>query len=120
MVIVKSLGNNFISNNILECFLFDFEIPCFEVGKPVPKLRDIWILGSTETKQHYVKFYMPWTKYMFRARNKMIKIEHIRTISRMISWSLDVKTRWVRNQLECIDFVVGIDQKGVFLYFHLQ
>jgi hypothetical protein len=58
MAIVKPLGNNFVSNNIHEPFLFDFEIPSFEVGKPIPKLGDIWILGPTETVQHYVKFYM--------------------------------------------------------------
>lgn len=47
---------------------------------------------------------------MFRARDRMIKIEHIVTIFRMISWSLDVETRWVRNKLECIEFVLDIDQ----------
>jgi hypothetical protein len=41
MAIVKPLGNNFVSNNIHELFLFDFEILSFEVGKPIPKLGDI-------------------------------------------------------------------------------
>jgi hypothetical protein len=39
----------------------------------------------------------------------MIRIEHVGTIS-----------RWVRNQLKCIDFVVDIDQEGVSLDLHLQ
>jgi hypothetical protein len=50
-----------------------------------------------EVEQQYVKIYMPRTKYMFRARDRMIKIEHIGTISRMISWSLNVETKWVNN-----------------------
>jgi hypothetical protein len=62
---------------------------------------------------------MQGTKYMFRARDRMIRIEHIGIISKMISWSLNVETRWVRNKLKHIDFVVGIDQKGVSLDFHL-
>jgi hypothetical protein len=41
MAIVKPFENNFVSNNIHEPFLFDFEILCFEVGKPIPKLGDI-------------------------------------------------------------------------------
>jgi len=64
-------------------------------------------------------FYMQGMKYMFRARDRMIRIEHIGIISRMISWSLNVETRWVRNKLKHIDFVVGIDQKEVFLDLHL-
>jgi hypothetical protein len=58
-------------------------------------------------------------KYMFRARDRMIRIERIGIISRMISWSLNVETRWVRNKLKHIDFVVGIDQKEVSLDLHL-
>ncbi len=64
-------------------------------------------------------FYMQGMKYMFRARDRMIRIERIGIISRMISWSLNVETRWVRNKLKHIDFVVGIDQKEVSLDLHL-
>jgi len=41
MAIIKPLRNNFVSDNIPEPFLFDFEILSFEVGKPAPKLGDI-------------------------------------------------------------------------------
>jgi hypothetical protein len=34
---------------------------------------------------------------MFRARDKTIRIEPSRTISKMISGSIDVKTRWFRS-----------------------
>jgi hypothetical protein len=36
MVIAKPLGSIFISDNVLEPSLFDFEISSFEVGKPIP------------------------------------------------------------------------------------
>lgn len=49
---------------------------------------------------------------MFRARNKMIRVEHYGTISRMLSWSLDLENKWVREKLKNIDFAMGIDQEG--------
>jgi hypothetical protein len=56
---------------------------------------------------------------MFRARDKTIRIELSRTISKMISGSFNVETRWFRNQLECIDFAMGVDQKGAKFDLHL-
>ncbi len=39
--------------------LFNIEIPNLENGKHAPRLGDIWICGSVEIDQHYVRFYLP-------------------------------------------------------------
>jgi hypothetical protein len=33
----------------------------------------------------------------------------------MISGIFDAKIRWVKNQLKCIDFAMGVDQEGLLL-----
>ncbi len=33
----------------------------------------------------------------------------------MINVRFDAKIRWVRNQLKCIDFAMGVDQEGLLL-----
>jgi hypothetical protein len=43
--------NNSFLDNILEPSIFDFEIPSFENGYHVPKLKDIWIPLLDLTKQ---------------------------------------------------------------------
>jgi hypothetical protein len=46
---------------------------------------------------------------MFMIGDKVIKVEHSRTISRMLSWSLNEKNVWVRDNLENIDFAFNFD-----------
>jgi hypothetical protein len=89
--------------------LFNFEIPNLENGKPTPKLGDILILGSSKIEQHYVRFYLPRMESMFMIGDKIVKVEHSKTISRMLSWSLNEKNVWVRDNLECIDFALNFD-----------
>jgi hypothetical protein len=67
-------GNSLVSNNIHELSLFNFEIPSLKKGKPIPKLGDIWILGLTNTKQHYVRLYMLGMEDMFRSKDMIIKV----------------------------------------------
>ncbi len=99
---VKPSRSSSILDNVPKPSLFNFEVLGLEIGKHTPQLRDIWILGFTNTEQHYVKFYMPRMDDMFRDGNKMIRVEHYGTISKMLSWSLDLENKWVRDKLEGI------------------
>ncbi len=41
--------------------------------------------------------------------DKVVKVEHPRTISRMLNWSLNEKNVWVRDNLESINFALDFD-----------
>jgi len=43
---------------------------------------------------------MPRMDDMFKARNKMIRVEHYGTISIMLIRSLDLENKWVREKLK--------------------
>jgi hypothetical protein len=47
---------------------------------------------------------------MFWMRDIMVKVEHSRTISRMLSWSLNEGNVWVRDNLKNIDFALNFDE----------
>jgi hypothetical protein len=74
MATIKPSRNSFVSNNIHEPFLFNFEIPSLNNGKPTPKLKIIWILGLIDIKQHYVRLYMLGMEDMFKSEDKIIKM----------------------------------------------
>ncbi len=40
----------------------------------------------------------------------MVNVEHSRTISRMLSWSLNEGNVWVRDNLKNIDFALNFDE----------
>jgi len=56
---------------------------------------------------------------MFRARNKMIRVEHYGEISKMSSRNLDLENKWVKDKLKC-NFAMGIDQEGKSLDLYMQ
>jgi hypothetical protein len=115
MATTKPCRSRSISNKILDPTFFNFEILDFENGKPTLRLTNIWILRSLETWQHYVRFYLLGMKNMFRIRNKVVKIKHFGTISRMLSSKLNKNSVWVRNNLENIDFALDFDkEKTIF------
>jgi hypothetical protein len=37
----------------------------------------------------------------------------------MLSSGLDVQNKWVREKLEGIDFVMGVDQERTFFYLYM-
>jgi hypothetical protein len=106
-----SKGNP-MTDNCLDPFLFSFEVPDLANGKPNVKLGDIRILGSLETDQHYVRFYLPGIENMFRIRDKMVKVEHFKAISRMLSWSLNEGNLWVKDNLKNVDFALNFDKEN--------
>jgi hypothetical protein len=107
-----SKGNP-MTGNCHDPSLFNFEVHNLVNGKLVIRLGDIWILGSLEINQHYVRFYLLTMENMFRIRDKMVKVEHSRTISRMLSWSLNEGNVWVKDNLKNIDFALYFDKENI-------
>lgn len=101
-------------------FFFNFEILDFENGKPTLRLGNIWILASQETEQHYVGFYLLGMKNMFRIGDKVVKVEHFGTISRMLSWRLNKKSIWVRDNLGNIDFSLNFDKEKAISGLYME
>ncbi len=48
---------------------------------------------------------------MFRIRDRAIKVEHSKTMSIMSSWSLNKGNKWVKENLESIDFAMSLGQE---------
>jgi hypothetical protein len=116
----RTSRNSSTSNNIFHPTFFNFEIPDFENGKPILRLKKIWIFGSQESKQHYVRFYPLGMKNMFKIGDKVVKVEHFGTISRMLNWSLNKKSVWVRDNLENIDFALDSDKEKKIYGLYVQ
>ncbi len=46
---------------------------------------------------------------MFKIGDKVVKVEHFKTVSRMLGLSLKEKNVWVKDYLENIDFALDFD-----------
>jgi hypothetical protein len=49
---------------------------------------------------------------MFRVEDKASKVDHYGIISWLLNWKLEVGNCWIRKNLENIDFIMSIDEKG--------
>jgi len=56
---------------------------------------------------------------MFMIGDKVVKVEHLKTISRMLYWNLNEKNVWFRDNLESIDFASDFDQEKTFFRFYM-
>jgi hypothetical protein len=74
MATVIPSRNSFVSNNVHEPSLFNFEIPSLKNGKPNTKLANIWILGLRDTKQQYVRLYVLGMEDMFKLEDRIIRV----------------------------------------------
>jgi hypothetical protein len=109
MTTKRTTRNNYIPNNILKPLIFDFKIPNFESEYHARRLGDILIPFTNITGQCYVRLYMPSMEKLFRVGDRIIRIEHATIVSRMLNWKLNLENSWVREMLETIDFVMGLD-----------
>jgi hypothetical protein len=57
---------------------------------------------------------------MFRVKDKASNVDHYGTISRLLSWKLEIENCWIRQNLESIDFIMSIDEKGVSFALYMQ
>jgi hypothetical protein len=110
---VHASKSNPMTDNCLDPFLFNFDVPNLANGKLAIGVGDIWIPGSLKTNQHYVRFYLLAMENMFRIRDIMVKVEHYGTISRMLTWTLNERNVWVRDNLKNIDFALDFDKENI-------
>jgi hypothetical protein len=66
----------------------------------VPRLGDIWIPKSTPSANHFPRLYIPRVEDLFQAGDRIIRVEHGGTRSRMISWRIwhGVGAQWQFQQ----------------------
>ncbi len=51
--------------------------------------------------------------------DKVVKVEHPRTISRMLNQSLNEENVWVRDNFKNIDFALDLDQEKTISGFYM-
>jgi len=54
----------------------------------VPRLGDIWIPKSTPSANHFPRFYIPGVEDLFQTGDRIVRVEHGGSRSRMISWKI--------------------------------
>lgn len=57
---------------------------------------------------------------MFRTGDKVVRVEHSKTISRMLNWSFNEKIVWVKDNFKSIDFALDFDQEGEISSLYMQ
>ncbi len=57
---------------------------------------------------------------IFKIKDKVVKVEHFRTVSKILSWNLNEKNVWVKDNLESIEFVLDFDQKKTISGLSIQ
>jgi len=76
-------------------------IPIFaERHHSVPRLGDIWIPKSPVSPNHFPRFYIPGVEDLFQAGDRVVKVEHAGSRSRLISWRVwrDPEAKWQFQQ----------------------
>ncbi len=70
----------------------------------MPRLGDVWIPKSAVSPNHFVRLYIPSVEDLFQTGDRIVRIEHGGSRSRMISWRIwrDTKEKW-RFQQESTD-----------------
>jgi len=66
-----------------------------ERQRAVPRLGDIWIPKSTVSPNHFVRLYIPSVEDLFQEGDRLLRVEHGGSRSRLISWRL-----WRSNEGE--------------------
>jgi hypothetical protein len=49
---------------------------------------------------------------LFRVGDRVIRVKHLGTMSKLLNWKLDVGNYWIQIFLKNIDFVMGFDEEG--------
>ncbi len=66
----------------------------------VPRLGDIWIPKSVVSLNHFARFYIPGVEDLFQIGDRLVRVEHARSKSRLISWKAwrDPEGKWQFQQ----------------------
>ncbi len=64
--------------------------------RSVPRLGDIWIPKSFVSLNHFARFYIPSVEDLFKAGDRLVRVEHAGSRFRLISWRVwrDPKSKW--------------------------
>jgi hypothetical protein len=65
-----------------------------ERQRSVPRIGDIWIPKIVASPNHFVRLYIPGVEDLFQVGDRLLRVEHSGSRSRLISWKI-----W-RNQEE--------------------
>jgi len=62
----------------------------------VPRLGNIWIPKSPISPNHFPQFYIPRVEDLFQTGDRVVRVEHAGSRSRLISWRVwhDSEAKW--------------------------
>ncbi len=62
----------------------------------MPKLGDIWVPKSPVLPNHFPRLYIPGVEDLFEVGDRIIRVEHGGSRSRLISWRVwrDSGSKW--------------------------
>jgi hypothetical protein len=64
-------------------------VPAYaERQRAVPRLRDLWIPKSVVSPNHFVRLYIPGVEDLFQEGDRLLRVEHGGSRSRLISWRI--------------------------------
>jgi len=66
----------------------------------VPRLGDIWIPKAIVSPNHFARFYIPGVEDMFQTGDRLVRVEHVGSRSRLINWRVwrNPKGKWQFQQ----------------------
>ncbi len=66
----------------------------------MPRLGDLWIRKSSVSPNHFIRFYIPGVEDLFQDGDLIVRVEHSRLRSRLISWRVwrDSESKWQFQQ----------------------
>jgi len=59
-----------------------------ERQRSLPRLGDIWIPKSEVSPNHFVRLYIPGVQDLFQVGDRLLRVEHNGSRSRIISWRI--------------------------------
>ncbi|CAN5976935.1 unnamed protein product [Sphagnum jensenii] len=68
--------------------------------RSVPRLGDLWIPKSSVLPNHFPRFYIPGVEDLFQVGDRIVRVEHSGSRSRLISWRVwrDSELKWQFQQ----------------------
>jgi hypothetical protein len=71
-----------------------------ERQRSVPRLGDIWIPKSAISSNHFARFFILGVEDLFQTRDRVVRVEHAGSRSRLISWRIwrDPEWKWQFQQ----------------------
>ncbi len=72
-----------------------------EKQSSVPRLGNVWVPKSEVSPNHFIRLYVPGVEDLFAEGDRLVRIEHSGSRSRIISWGIwqNKNGRWRFQQL---------------------